>query len=225
LDEAMPFSDGQITELNAPLARSAVKERKGAGKQLSYVEGWHVLAEANRIFGFDRWSSETVETRCVVERERLVGQQSLPGWSVTYTARVRITVNNGEIIREGFGSGHGIDLDLGLAHESAIKEAETDARKRALMTFGNPFGLALYDKEQANVVDDAELNWQQSRQRYIEACKAKIEELGATPDKLRAWWDSEKKPRRDFELTPAEVIILKNLVTAKLPERTASQHD
>jgi hypothetical protein len=42
-------------------------------------------------------------------------------------------------------------VDLGLAHESALKEAETDAMKRALMTFGNPFGLALYDKEQRNV--------------------------------------------------------------------------
>ena len=30
-------------------------------------------------------------------------------------------------------------MDLGQAHESAIKEAETDAMKRALMTFGNPF--------------------------------------------------------------------------------------
>jgi hypothetical protein len=39
-------------------------------------------------------------------------------------------------------------VDLCLAHESAIKEAETDAMKCALMTFGNPFGLALYDKAQ-----------------------------------------------------------------------------
>jgi hypothetical protein len=27
------------------------------------------------------------------------------------------------LIREGTGAGHGIDMDLGLAHESAIKEA------------------------------------------------------------------------------------------------------
>ncbi|MBL8564820.1 MAG: DUF968 domain-containing protein [Hyphomicrobiaceae bacterium] len=33
----------------------------------------------------------------------------------------------------------------------ALKAAETDATKRALATFGNPFGLALYDKEQAGV--------------------------------------------------------------------------
>ena len=37
------------------------------------------------------------------------------------------------------------------ANESAAKEAEPDAMKRALMTFGDPFGLALYDKDKANV--------------------------------------------------------------------------
>jgi len=31
------------------------------------------------------------------------------------------------LIREGSGAGYGIDVDLGQAHESAIKEAETDA--------------------------------------------------------------------------------------------------
>ena len=50
---------------------------------------------------------------------------------------------------------HGIDADKGLAHESALKEAETDATKRALMTFGNPFGLALYDKQQRQVSSSA----------------------------------------------------------------------
>jgi hypothetical protein len=39
----------------------------------------------------------------------------------------------------------------GEAHEAAIKEAETDAMKRALATFGNPFGLALYDRERRGV--------------------------------------------------------------------------
>ena len=39
----------------------------------------------------------------------------------------------------------------GEAHELALKGAETDATKRALATFGNPFGLALYDRELAGV--------------------------------------------------------------------------
>jgi hypothetical protein len=37
------------------------------------------------------------------------------------------------------------------AVEGATKEAATDALKRAARTFGNVFGLALYDKSRANV--------------------------------------------------------------------------
>lgn len=143
----MTFSPGQIEQLSAKLDRSHVKDRMQAGRKLSYVEGWHAIAEANRIFGFDAWTRETLDLRMVSERERPVGQGQ--GWGVTYIAKVRVIVDG--VAREGVGAGHGIDRDLGLAHESAAKEAETDAMKRALMTFGNPFGLALYDKTQENV--------------------------------------------------------------------------
>jgi hypothetical protein len=113
-----------------------------------------VIAEANRIFGFDGWQRQTIVIRCVAQAERLIGREQKPGWGVTYIARVRVTVavhGGTPLIREGSGAGHGIDVDLGQAHESALKEAETDAMKRALMTFGNPFGLALYDKQQREV--------------------------------------------------------------------------
>ncbi len=149
----MGLTDTQKTALAAPLGASNVKKRDQGGRKVSYVEGWHVIAEANRIFGFDGWSRETVDLRCVAEKERQVGQNKTPGWGVSYIAKVRIMVG-ATIIREGCGTGHGIDRDCGQAHESALKEAETDAMKRALMTFGNPFGLALYDKTQENVVDD-----------------------------------------------------------------------
>jgi hypothetical protein len=120
------------------------------------LEGWVAIKEANRIFGFDGWQRETIELRCVSESQRPIGRDQKPGWGVTYIARVRIRLGsqaNGaqSLVREGSGAGHGIDVDLGLAHESALKEAETDAMKRALMTFGNPFGLALYDKQQRQV--------------------------------------------------------------------------
>lgn len=140
------------TELRKPLNGGAVKERTQAGRKLSYIEGWHAIAEANRIFGFNAWTRETVEIKCVAEKARKIGKDSQrEGFGVSYIAKVRVTVDG--VVREGIGAGHGIDADLGLAHESAIKEAETDAMKRALMTFGNPFGLALYDKTQANVSD------------------------------------------------------------------------
>ena len=135
------MNEQQKQLLSEPLQKSAVKERSGGGgRSLSYIEGWHAIAEANRIFGFDGWASETVSMECVGN----------DGGTVSYVCKVRVTVDG--IIREGWGAGHGRGGSAGDRHESAVKEAETDARKRALMTFGNHFGLALYDKTQANVV-------------------------------------------------------------------------
>jgi len=144
-----------VAALSAPLDRANVRQREQGRSRVSYLEGWQVIAEANRIFGFDGWERYTLISRCVAEHERPIGRERKSGWGVTYTARVRITVTAGHrtLIREGSGAGHGIDADKGLAHESALKEAETDATKRALMTFGNPFGLALYDKQQRQVSD------------------------------------------------------------------------
>ncbi len=150
------LSPEQTAALAAPLNRANVQTRSQAGRSLNYLEGWVAIREANRIFGFDGWQRETIELRCVSESQRPIGRDQKPGWGVTYVARVRIRLGsqaNGatSLVREGSGAGHGIDVDLGLAHESALKEAETDAMKRALMTFGNPFGLALYDKQQRQV--------------------------------------------------------------------------
>jgi len=142
-----------VAALSAPLDRANVRQLEQGRSRVSYLEGWQVIAEANRIFGFDGWERSTLISRCVAEHERPIGRDRKSGWGVTYIARVRIiiTAGNRTLIREGSGAGHGIDADLGLAHESALKEAETDATKRALMTFGNPFGLALYDKQQRQV--------------------------------------------------------------------------
>lgn len=145
------FTEYQTEELKGSLSSQVVKERRQGGIKLSYVEGWWVIRELNRIFGFDAWTQEIVDIKCVNERERKIGRDQKDGWGVSYVARIRINV--GGVHREGVGAGHGIDVDLGLAHESAIKEAATDAMKRAAMTFGNPFGLALYDKDKTNVED------------------------------------------------------------------------
>ncbi len=150
------LSPEQTAALAAPLNRANVQTRSQAGRSLTYLEGWVAIKEANRIFGFDGWQRETIELRCVSENQRPIGRDQKSGWGVTYIARVRIRLGSQasgahSLVREGSGAGHGIDVDLGLAHESALKEAETDAMKRALMTFGNPFGLALYDKQQRQV--------------------------------------------------------------------------
>ena len=117
------------TALAAPLDLNNVKKRKGAGgRTLDYISGEHAIAEANRIFGFDGWSCETIHMECVKESP------------ITYIARVRVKA--GGVTREGWGG------DSSHDHEMAVKGAETDAIKRALRTFGNQFGLPLYDKEE-----------------------------------------------------------------------------
>ena len=137
----MPFTETQATALAGKLSAKHVRTREEDGMTLSYIEGWHAIAEANRVFGFDGWDRQTMTIRCVSEG----------AWQgryrCSYIARVRVRVRAGEsvICREGCGSGHGNAMSPGEAHESAIKEAETDAMKRALITFGNLFGLALYD--------------------------------------------------------------------------------
>jgi len=141
------FSTAQSRLLGGKLLRRHVKTREHGSRLLSYVEGWHVIAEANRVFGFDGWDRETVWAACVWEEARREPK------ACTYAARVRVRVRAGDVVvcREGSGVGHGTGATLGEAHESALKEAETDAMKRALMTFGNLFGLALYDKDQRGV--------------------------------------------------------------------------
>ena len=142
----MSFTDSQLRLLRAPVRPQAVKEREVEGKVLHYLEGWHVISEANRIFGFDGWDRETIQSQCVWQK------QIDYRYAAAYLTRVRITVRAGDqvIQREGLGSGEAVASTAGQAHERASKAAETDATKRALSTFGNSFGLSLYrDKTEA----------------------------------------------------------------------------
>ncbi len=141
----MSFTGKQITALNQPIDKRNVSERwadKRKTLKLAYIESWHVIREANRIFDYD-WSSETLKMDLV----------HADNFCVTYIAKVRVIVNG--IVKEGYGAGHGRGerVPAGDKHESAVKEAESDARKRALMQFGDQFGLSLYDKEK---------NWQKT---------------------------------------------------------------
>jgi DNA recombination protein Rad52 len=147
----MAFTDQQSRQLKAKLDSQHVKTRKANGTTLHYIEGWHAIAEANRIFGYDGWDRRTLVTNCIWTGTS--GQLSL----AAYTAKVRIYVRAGDVlvVREGSGTGEGKADTPGQAHEIALKSAETDATKRALATFGNAFGLALYDREQAGVRRDS----------------------------------------------------------------------
>jgi hypothetical protein len=136
----MGFSAKQLHALRRDVKRENIRSRVSNGRELSYIEGGYAIAEANRIFGFDGWDRETVESRCVITRE------NRGNFLVVYTSKVRITVRaDGEkIVREGHGCGEARGMSAGEIHDLALKISETDATKRALATFGKPFGLALY---------------------------------------------------------------------------------
>src|SRR3546814_12270760 len=63
----MTFVPEQVKALTAPLDPRHVASRKQGGSQVSYIEGWHAIAEANRIFGFDGWNRETVSIQMLGE--------------------------------------------------------------------------------------------------------------------------------------------------------------
>lgn len=220
------FTPEQIKELQAPLNKKHVKGRSQAGRTLSYVEGWHVIDEANRIFGFDGWTRETLAlnetSRDLVTIPAYRDKPAFDQWRVSYVARVRINV--GGVVRDGTGYGSGMAKPeaLGDAIESAAKEAETDAMKRALMTFGNPFGLALYDKDQANVCDDAAVAKSKATDtpdderasKYIDLCMKAIENA-TSATAVADWWEAEADHRREYKLTEDEVQGLKKMAIAR----------
>ena len=86
----MAFTDTQLRALSSKLSAKHVRTRQHGGRTLSYVEGWHAIAEANRIFGFDAWDRQTTQIRCVWEG-------SWQGrYACSYVAQVRVRVRAGE---------------------------------------------------------------------------------------------------------------------------------
>lgn len=165
------------------------------GKFGEYVDGHHVVTEANRIFGFDGWSYEITR---LVETSRIetAGGQS----RVSYLCTVKVHV--GDTFKEGsaVGMGAGKPDNIGDVIESAVKEAETDALKRALRTYGNTFGLALYDKTQADVgVDLPPFDAKAAADRLI----AKFAKAKDAFDLDLAWSD-EKDTRGDIKDVSAD---------------------
>lgn len=151
--------DAKLKEaLAQPLSADNVSQRAQGGMQLSYVEGWYVKAELNDVFGHESWDwviapdgLDKVQCEQYESRDKKL-------WKVGYTCIGKVIVRlertdgtSQTVERWGAGFGQGIDADIGRAYESAIKEAETDAFKRAANSLGWRFGLSLYDKSQEHV--------------------------------------------------------------------------
>lgn len=155
------FTREKLERLKAKLDPSDIKSRKGpGGKDLNYLSGDHVIEVANDLIGFGQWDAETVEMKREHDPVQIPPSNEYPKGAivVTYSAKVRVTVysedGSRKIVRERWGGHRGFGATVGEAIENCIKAAETDATKRAFVTFGNQFGLALYDKSGKNIGRD-----------------------------------------------------------------------
>jgi DNA recombination protein Rad52 len=179
-DEAIPI-------LSEKLKKDAISSRKKGSTNLDYIESHHAIREANRAFGFDGWSYIIKELNKVSEEKNNNGNHV-----IGYTARVLVSINGTSLVREDVGFGSGISRNLADAHEGATKEAVSDAMKRALRTFGDIFGLALYDKKQEHVEKEGQKDW-------IIELKAAKDEYGLKHIFEEAWGATKGKERDDIK--------------------------
>ena len=138
--------------LGQPLDPAMVSQREGAGgMQLSYIEAWVAIEQANRIFGYGNWGY------------RVLGGPDLQQIDITnpttgeitaryeyYTATVGVYLGERMVFSdEGFCDLRELKPDtprnrmVGM-HEMARKGAISDGMKRALRGFGPQFGNSLY---------------------------------------------------------------------------------
>lgn len=125
-----------IDKLNEGLPKGAVSKRKqGANFEVSYIEGWFAIEQANKIFGHLGWDFEVVSMNFYEG----VGNKH----EVISVVRVSVRTDGGKITKEDVGFGSASSKQ---GRELACKESVTDAMKRAFRGFGNAFGNSLYDK-------------------------------------------------------------------------------
>ena len=142
------LSPAVTQKLSEPLDPSLVSRRKGRGnRSYSYVEGRTAIDQANRIFGFGGWGHEVVGEVVLREIDSVDPKTGEVTRIRAYSATVRVTVP-GAPSRADVGF-HTVAEENGEGHETACKGAVTDAMKRALRTFGDQFGNALYGEQPA----------------------------------------------------------------------------
>lgn len=213
----MALTPEQRRLLGEPLDARAVAQRKQAGQTLSYLEGHFMIAQANRIFGFDGWGY-------TVDR---VDMTPMPdGRGVLYSAAVSVLVD-----------GCGLRQDVGCAvirnttvnengaqrerdnvnnpdqHDLARKGAVTDALKRALRSYGDQFGNGLYDKDSTihTVIAEAQRNDGSYEMRL--AVRDALAEDPELAEKLKKSWD---------QMTREEIVKTRDWLARRAQQVAAS---
>jgi DNA repair and recombination protein RAD52 len=126
--------------LDTPLTGEEIARRVGAGgKKFSYIEGWFVLDQCNRIFGATGWSCEIKDIQVRVRPDKS------KGWFAKARVVSRVTLKDGTF-HEDISVAGKYNKSESDAEMMACKTAVTDARKRVLRCFGRALGNSVYDK-------------------------------------------------------------------------------
>jgi Rad52/22 family double-strand break repair protein len=95
----MAFTEAQVKSLEAKLSAKRIKTRQANGVTLAYVEGWHVIAEANRIFGYDAWDRRTRTNNCVWSGTKGEGKALTPVKPMSWRSkRPKLTPRSGRLL-------------------------------------------------------------------------------------------------------------------------------
>ena len=139
----------QIDKLHGPVTPGRVAKHPSSG--MSYLKTWDVIAQLGKIFGLDNWDDE-LSYGLIFEDNVTWSKngQEKSGWDVAYHAKCVLTLrdSNGEFVCSKSGAATGSAThqpSRADAHDLAIKDATSDALKRAATKLGNQFGLSLYD--------------------------------------------------------------------------------
>ena len=218
-------------ELSQPLDPALVSSRRGREPHLPYLEGHVAIAQANRIFGHGGWGYEVVGGVNLRDVQMINAETGDVRTSHAYAATVRVDVP-GAPSRTDVGF-HAVNDDTVEGHETAYKGAVTDALKRALRSFGDQFGNALYgDPAKAAAVKEAAVNSPGKAQSedpaepQLEALRTGLINLGAEQGFGEEQVREATRSRTGKELEELTVDELEPLVKSaarKLKERQQEQ--
>jgi DNA repair and recombination protein RAD52 len=213
-NERMSLNDEQIGLLDQPLDPKLGMFRKAdKGRDVSYLEGYQVIAQANRIFGYDAWGYSV---------DRIDVTPMSDGKGMLYWALVTVNVD-GSGMRQDVGC-HVIrntvdqdgkekdNVNNPDQHDLARKSCVTDALKRAFRTFGDQFGNSLYDKD-SDIHDaiHAAVREEQQQQRLAQRAPAPRPRVVAHTDTDQA---ANSTTRKQLESEIQKATTLDQLKTA-----------
>lgn len=179
------FASDVLAELAKPLDLDRVKKKPGKGN-FDYIPHADIRRTANAIFGFDGWGYTTDSVQVIaqgpLEKDGKKGVQACAVARVTLKVRLLdgSWLEKGGV-GEGTGNGYGPTAPV-EAPGKAVKEAESDALKRAFINLGDQFGLILYAKDEERKALQAEAEANQPKEPAEGDRWATADELTALVD-------------------------------------------